>query len=282
MNVVRVACNNNFNCTAPEWRQLREFTEKYPDDYFFVNSNVNTPALLSINDHPYKAVITINPDLIPSPRSLDRFFRLDQTKIAFVRIKWMPGYPDIRRLFTVLLIKGYTVMLTLQRFNSEATLTKYTQLIYYKFDCSRFRLVGQALDDVQDMVDTYHAASMPAYICDRTGEGCMGCGQCATLTVGIPATIKSLNLSKSGICPFSCPDCYAKTMQNFLQKLHQPLIHYDRIYKNRKQAGQTVHSQIAHAAQVAQRAPTKAQITARRTKVAEKVRFTRARKARHS
>lgn len=239
--IVRVACTNNFNCTPAEWGQLHEFSQKYPDRYFFVNSNINTPALFSINKHDFKAVITVNPNLAPDPKSLNRLLRLDQTKIAFVRVKWLPENLQIRRLFTSLLMLGYTVVLTLQRFNGKASLARYTNVEHYKFDCSRYRLHGDPLTEVLGLVDSYKAAGLPAYVCDRSGKGCLGCGQCATLTTGSLAPVTSLNLSTSGICKFNCPDCYAKTMQHFLRRMRQPLIHYDQIFKNRKQAGRTKH-----------------------------------------
>ena len=54
--VVRVAISNNFNCTDKEWKQLDTFTKANPDKSFFVNSNIHTPKLHTVNDHDYKVV----------------------------------------------------------------------------------------------------------------------------------------------------------------------------------------------------------------------------------
>jgi hypothetical protein len=259
--LVRVACNNNFNCTPKEWIQLDAFSKENPDKVFFINSNIKTPKLDTIKDHPYKVVITINPDLLINQTYLTKLFKLPKSKIAFVRLKWLPLDMSIWNTLTLLFDKGYKVVITLQRFNSLKTLTEYTDPKYYKFDCSRYRLTGKglqhiktlvkalnALDNVSGLLKAYKALKSykqtikPVYICDEKGLGCEGCKQCALLTINDPtAKITSLNLSTSGICPYNCPDCYAKTMQNFLKGCGKNPIHYDRIAPNRKQAGYTKH-----------------------------------------
>ena len=80
-----------------------------------------------------------------------------------------------------------------------------------------------------------------AYICDRKGLGCQGCGLCSLLVTGQKLPIKSVNLSSSGLCPYNCPDCYAKTMQHFSKAMgHNPLA-FDKIAANDKQAGHLKH-----------------------------------------
>jgi len=65
---------------------------------------------------------------------------------------------------------------------------------------------------------------------------------CAKLTTGsADVVLASLNLSTSGLCRYSCPSCYAKTMQRFLVACEKNPIAYDVIKKNRKQSGKTKH-----------------------------------------
>jgi len=248
--VVRVAASNNFNCTPAEWRQLEQFSANYPENYFFINANIITPKLVSINDHNYKAVITINPNLTPEADYYEKLTSIDRDKIAFVRLKWLPDNPAIHAQFISLLTSDYNVVLTLQRFNKKATLWKYTDLKYYQYSHSRYRLHGEAFSFVQNLVDHYTQMGMKAYICDRSGMGCMGCMQCSTLN-DQSAQIYSLNLSSSGICPYNCPDCYAKTLQRFCTSCgYRPMI-YDVIRKNKKQNGSTKHIKAVKAESMA-------------------------------
>jgi hypothetical protein len=239
--VVRVATTNNFGCSEKEWNQLDTFSTKNPDKAFFVNSNINTPKLRTIAKHSYKGVVTVNPDLFPDSLEsiLDRILPI-KTKLAFVRVKYLPNQPDILNLINALIINQIPIVVTLQRFNSIESLTKYTDPSYYHFSCTRYRLAGGELQKITGLVDSL-AASYPIWICDRNGLGCQGCGLCSRLTTNTESIITSLNLSSSGVCPYNCPDCYAKTMQIFSVKMgHNPIV-FDRIQRNKKQAGTTSH-----------------------------------------
>jgi hypothetical protein len=246
--VVRIATNNNFNCTPEEWEQLDCFAKMYPTRSFFINCNVKTELLETINDHPYQAVITANPDLVVDWELVNKLSTIEPSKVAFTRVKWVPGYVDQQELINDLSLEG-PVVITLQRWNSKASLLKYTSLEHYKFECNRFRLHGKALAEVQMYAKKLTASDRPVYICDRNNLGCGGCGLCSRLTLGKVARLSSLNLSTSGECSFECPDCYAKTMQNFQRAInHRPIV-YDTIKQNAKQAGQTEHIKKAKAAQ---------------------------------
>jgi hypothetical protein len=238
--VVRVAVNNNFNCTDSEWEQLDQFAAKNPNKHFFVNSNVNTPRLQTIKDHPYKAVVTANPDITIRAGALAKIKTL-AGHIAFARVKWLPEVEAIRNAITELLSWGIPVVVTMQRWNSKKSLLSWTSLEHYEFSCSRYRLAGKALKDLNRFVDNHAKTGLPIHICDRAGLGCQGCGLCSTLTTGMNLHIRSLNLSTSGVCPYNCPDCYAKTMSNFAEKLgHAPVL-FDKIQANDKQRGATAH-----------------------------------------
>lgn len=236
-HVVRVAVANNFNCTDAEYQQVDGFAHAFPHKFFFINSSIRTPALMSINDHPYPAVVTVNPDLVVDEDLVNRIYALDPQKISFLRVKWLPFDEPIKDLALSLSMHGYKVVLTLQRWNSKNMMAKYTAPEWYKYNCSRFRLCGMGLMAVHYFCDD----NARMYICDRENVGCGGCGLCSKLNTEEDLKLESLNLSSSGICPNDCPDCYAKTMQNFLIKTKHPPIRYDHIKPNRKQAGKTGH-----------------------------------------
>lgn len=245
--VVRVAVHNNFYCTAHEYRQLDRFRDRYPDSYFFTNSNINTPCLLNICKHQYKAVITLNPNIFPDREEIKKLLKIDPRRIAFVRIKVLPKVDVITDLIKRASRLGYTVVLTLQRFNSIESVETYSSTKHYSF-CGHGnrahvteKIRAEIIKSAKDTENTY--------ICDERQLGCKGCGLCSKLTIGEQKPIKTLNLSSSGdhgICGFKCPDCYARTMQNFLRgkKPGTTVIRLDEIYANEKQAGRTAHIQM--------------------------------------
>lgn len=241
--VVRVATSNNFNCTDAEYAQLDGIAAANPDKLFFVNSNVRTPLLRNILCHSYQAVITVNPDLFVDKDMVEKAQALSH-KVSFYRVKWLPKKDDIVQAIEDLLPEA-PVVITMQRFNSIATLESCTSKDYYAHDCSRFRLHGDALEALEAYVDAQAGLGRKLYICDRKGLGCLGCGLCATLNGAKGAEIKSLNLSTSGVCPYSCVDCYAKAMQKFLVGCGNKPMKYDTIMKNKKQKGTTKHIQNA-------------------------------------
>jgi hypothetical protein len=244
LGVVRIGVTNNFNCTDREWAQVDHFAKANPDKVFFVNSNINTPRLATVAKHPYKTVLTINPDLNITQIGIAAAIKnlaVIKKKIAFVRVKYLPNNDNINLLLNMLVGYNYPIVLTLQRFNGKKTLLKYTKLEYYKFSCSRYRLTGNELLIVTEAVKEMVRQGHQMYICDIKGEGCGGCGLCSKLTIGKDLKISSLNLSTSGICPYSCPDCYAKTMQKFSRSMGHKPIDYDVIRQNDKQAGRLEH-----------------------------------------
>jgi hypothetical protein len=217
--------------------------QAYPSKFFFVNSNIKTPALRSLNDHSHKAVITVNPDLIVRENEIMKLYSLDRERVAFVRVKYIPDSRPIVDLIQELSEAQYPVVITVQRFNSKAMLLKYARLEDYEFSCSRYRLHGEALTKVHALTDSMKNV----HICDRKGLGCSGCGLCAQLTIGQDLDIKSLNMSSSGLCRYSCPDCYSKAMQKFSVGCGHNPIAFDKMYHNRKQKGITKHILIVKA-----------------------------------
>jgi hypothetical protein len=243
--IVRIATNNNFNCTKAEWDQLNDFALQHPGDVFFINSNINTPALSTVTKHPYKVVVTANPDITGTEADLKRIMKkivLIKDHIAFVRVKFVPDISYFWEVLAPLVALNIPVVITLQRFNSLKSIAQFTDKKYYKYSCGRFRLTGKALTIITQLVARYQALKVPVWICDQAGTGCGGCGLCSKLVTGKQSLkIYSLNLSSSGICPYHCPDCYAKTMQNFCRKMGYQAIIYDVIKQNEKQSGRTAH-----------------------------------------
>lgn len=244
-NVVRVAVSDNFNCTKAEYHQLAQYVKENPGKFFFVNSNVKTPLLLTLNDHPYKAVVTVNPDLTVRERDTLKFLGLKKDVVAFARVKYLPDNQEIMGLIKRLSAEGYSTVITSQRFNGKDTLLKYTSLDHYHFECSRYRLNETAFKTLCSFADS----TPSTFICDRQGMGCSACGLCSSLTAGTSLKLYSLNLSTSGVCKFNCPDCYAKSMQRFLARIGMPIIRFDKIQRNAKQSGRTQHIKLAKAAQ---------------------------------
>lgn len=236
--VIRVAVNNNFNCTVPEFRQLDDLQQIHPESLFFLNSNIKTSKLLQINRHPYRAVITLNPDITINPSLVKRLYDIALDKIAFTRIKYIPNHPEIVDLIHKV-SETYPVVITNQRFNGIKTISQYVPDFrdHYKWSHNRFRLFGDSLAQVEKLV----LPDSNIHICDQLGLGCGGCGLCSTLTTGQTLPIYTMNLASSGICPYNCVDCYAKTMQHFLRSIDVPVIHFDWIHMNHKQAGRTQH-----------------------------------------
>lgn len=236
--VVRVAVTNNFNCTPKEYAQLDEFQMKNPNDFFFINSNIKTPNLLAINDHPYPAVITLNPDLVIMDNLVQRLYDIASDKVAFVRIKYIPGWDSIIDLINRV-SKTHKVVITMQRFLARMNMTPLVPLYqdHYEWLCSRWRLNQRAMLSLDKLISPISNVS----ICDRKGLGCLGCGLCSSLPTGKDIPLYSLNLSTSGICPYNCVDCYAKIMQKLLKTWGHPLIHFDKIMRNKKQKGDMAH-----------------------------------------
>ena len=245
--VVRIATSNNFNCTDKEWSQLHHFQNTNPDKAFFINCNINTPKLITVTEHNVKVVVTANPGCNINQSEIKPIIsRLQtiKTRIAFVRLKYLPGNLNIDNLLRSLINAGFPVVITVQRFNGKASLNKYVPNNQqdYEFSCSRYRLTGQALKTLNDYVVLQREIlNNPVWICDQSGLGCSECGLCSKLTTGLDLKISSLNLSSSGICPYNCPDCYAKTMQHFTVSMGHSAIHFDIIKQNHKQSGKTAH-----------------------------------------
>ena len=241
--VVRVATSNNFNCTCSEWDHLDVFALNHPGKTFFVNCNIKTPSLSTVAKHPYKVVVTANPEL-KLPYTLDIILeKLQKIKdhISFVRVKYIPTNSDIDLLMNALLREGYPVVVTNMRFNGKKSLAKYSNPEYYKWEHNRFRLHGPMLKQLNYVVKSLHAEGHQVFICDKSGKGCGGCGLCSRLVAGRRLKLTSLNLSSSGVCPYNCPDCYAKTMQKFSTSMGNAAMIYDTIRQNDKQAGRTKH-----------------------------------------
>ena len=135
--IIRVAVNNNFNCTKAEFNQLDKLSLVYPESTFFINTNIKTPKLLEINNHSYKAVITLNPDIMIDHRRTNKLYNISSNLIAFTRIKYIPGKSEIIDLIQEI-SQTLNVVITLQRFNGKKSISQYVPDYrnYYKFSDS--------------------------------------------------------------------------------------------------------------------------------------------------
>jgi hypothetical protein len=232
-----VGVNNNFNCTTAEFEQLDAFAAAYPDTLFFVNSSIKTPLLHKIKEHPYLGVVTLNPDILIDKNLIRKFSNFNPRWFPFIRIKYVPNHPEIITLIKKF-SQSFKVVITLQRFNGKKSIVQFVPDYqeHYHWSHNRFRLFGDSLAEIEALAD-----GKQIFICDQLGLGCGGCGLCSTLVAGKSLPIYTLNLSSSGMCPFNCVDCYAKTLQHFLSKIGMPEIHYDWIHMNHKQSGHTKH-----------------------------------------
>jgi hypothetical protein len=238
--VVRVDLSNNFNCTLAEFNQLEGLSMAYPNKHFFVNSNIKTPNLSELKKHNFKGVITVNPDLKVNERLVDKLYSI-KNKVSFVRVKYLPNSPEIEALIRKLSKDGFKVVITVQRFNGFKNLDKFSDRKYYEKSFGKMRLKSRYYNVVCRFADKIKNV----YICDRKHTGCSDCGLCAKLNGVNNGDLSSINLSTSGLCGFSCVDCFARTMQNFLIKCNKNPIEFDVIKKNKKQLGNNKYN-IAH------------------------------------
>lgn len=235
--LIRVGINNNFNCTSREFAQVEGFRMIRPDAYFFINSNIKTPKLLDINKHNINVVVTVNPDIVVEKKHVEKLYKLNKKQVSFVRVRYVPNNDSIKELIKELSSKGYKVVITVMRFASNDSVNKYSKKEYYDYSFSWFRLKSERIKELDKFIKNLKGV----YICDRNGLGCSGCGLCSKLNVGKELTVYGLNLSSSGVCPFNCPDCYAKKMQKFLIASKCSPMVYDVVKQNEKQAGTTEH-----------------------------------------
>lgn len=241
--LIRIATNNNFNCTKKEFDQLDTFSnfKKYSKDLFFINSNIKTPLLSKVNNHPYKVAITANPDIHINRNYIEKLKKISADKIAFIRIKYIPNNLSIMQLIKEL-SATYKIVVTVQRFNSKKSINQYVTNYKkeYSWRGNRYRLLPEGYSILDNLIKDLKNV----YICDRLQEGCSSCMLCSTLVTGEEYPLYTLNLSSSGICPYSCVDCYAQTLQPFLRCCEKPVIRFDYVHKNKKQAKKPITDNI--------------------------------------
>jgi len=215
--VLRVATFNNFNFTTPEFLQLDEILDRYPEYDVFVNSNSKAKVRGG-----YRAFLCVNPDLneFIEPRG-------DLELIKAVRVKYVAdAKPVVGKAFNKCVKWAYKheipILITYMRFRKRETLQRFTKGNpgYYSWQKNYFR---QTIRKTFDL-DLFH-------YCDIMEKGCPSCKNCAKIPFGYKdADIFSLNLSSSGSCPYNCPDCYVQTFK-------WVKISYDKILQNTKQLG---------------------------------------------
>ncbi len=235
--LIRVGEKNNFNFTQKEKDSLETFKKK--DTAFFVNSNSKV-----VIDPSLQSIVTINPDLdtFTEPKG-------DLSNVKAFRVKVYEGMGNCLNDCVEYANKAnIPILVTYMRFRSKKTFKQFIGVEAkdqndYVFDGGYYRPIKDTQKSLLKAVKSL--ASTKVVVCDPKGTGCPDCGQCASLNGHSKDTpIHSLNLSVSGIkdkngnlglCPFSCPDCWAKIV-TFGKR---PLC--DKVIQNRKQKGEIEH-----------------------------------------
>lgn len=232
--IIRVATLNNFNFTDKEFAALKPFEDK---GKIFVNSN----SFVEISEK-YPSIITLNPYMVfTEPKG--NLSNVKAFRIKVFRSNLIQYRQEIVKCINFAVSNNIPVLLTFMRFQSKKTAEKFCGDNYkewYKWEKSYYR----PLKDTQKWLKEYVLTVTPknlVKICDESGNGCPSCMNCTKLTYGVEKVdLVSLNLSESGIkdkkgkkglCPFKCPDCFAKKITFG----YSPAC--DKIVKNRKQKG---------------------------------------------
>jgi hypothetical protein len=212
--ILRVGVLNNFNFTDLEIKAVKALQLWGYDT--FVNSNSH----VYIDADAGPAVITINPDL-------DKFVEPhgDLRNVKAVRVKYVASpRPSVAVAWQESLDwarrSNIPVLVTLQRFVRRDTMNRYTNnaaLYVMKDGYLRLETIPKELKGMS--------------ICDEQGKGCPTCQLCATLVFGRSGDIQGISLEESGICKFSCPDCFAKRCL----RGRSPVL--GRVAKNKKMEG---------------------------------------------
>lgn len=254
--IIRVGEKNNFNFTQAELTELKENWEHQGS--LFLNSN----SLVKITAD-YPSIITINPYLhFVEPQG-------DISNVRAARLKAVLGCTDEvaneeRKAILWCAEQGIPILVTFMRFKRLTTMERFvnpdkkSEFVYNKgwirptakAKQDYKKRVGECLENIM-AEDGSCRKRLPAqsrkmlYFCDEAGKGCPSCNNCIRLTYGEEAVrdgmVWSLNLSASGDngrCLFSCFDCFAKECLN-LCKNRRPAC--DRLIRNRKQRGKTIH-----------------------------------------
>ena len=207
--IVRVGEKNNFNQTSAEFKELDKYKNK---GSIFVNSNSFTKIK---SDYP--SFVTINPYLVfHEPKG-------DLSNVKAFRIKLWQTMDDYYCQEQIKALKFANklktpVLITFMRFRSKLNRDKFKATENYVFDHNYFRPNKETQNWIVSFARMY---AKDVKICDANGTGCVDCLNCTKLSYGIDSdvTIKALNLSisgvkdrhgKRGLCPYKCPDCYAK------------------------------------------------------------------------
>jgi len=219
-HVLRIGVLNNFNHTDSEIAAIQVWQDK--GYKCFVNSNSKTTLKASAGP----CMITVNPDL---DRFVEPTGELQNVKAARVKFVASPT-GSVRDAWNQSMAwcraHGIPALVTVQRFACHSTLAMYsTRPDLYEWKNSYYRL--KKVPDFQGLE-----------LCDREAGGCPACGRCIKLTYPEEqdqAEVAGVNLSASGACTYSCPDCFAKR----LLMGRNPA--YDRVSQNRKQKGVLKH-----------------------------------------
>lgn len=221
--ILRIGVMTNFGFTEPELAQARIWRERgwLP--------LLNTNAKTAVTSDEFPVFLTVNPDVDAFVEPTGKLGNL-----AAVRVKLVSSYSAAilgvaDRAFMWAAQRHVPVLLTMMRFKSRATIARFYGVPEdYEWRESWFRLRASAKERLIKW-----AGQAGLWVCDAQEEGCPGCRNCAWLSYQQDVPVYGMDLSASGHCPYSCPDCWAK----FLVKRSGGRIGFDSPKQNTKQKG---------------------------------------------
>lgn len=227
--LVRVGVMNNFNYTDEELQAIKHLDNKFVNCHIGVFTKFKN--VLKLKKHGIQTVITLNPNLNLNEYMAIFHILKDINHVTF-RIKiTIKNYIDVKRF-----IKKYPnvkFLITFMRFFKKETLLSNCRLMHgYSYRKGYYRMGIKNKKVIQEM---YSHIKGKIYFCDVEESGCTNCNNCQRVTGYNPDhyEVYSLSLIESGICPYNCPDCFAKK----LNKLCKNTSINSVIKKNRKQKG---------------------------------------------
>ena len=205
--VVRVATSNNFNFSKNEIDDYNKIKEIFP--LTFVNSHIKT----KLTDSSIPVIVTLNPN-ITDYRNLT-----GAGNIKAFRIKYIHSTIGIKAFIeSVKIAKQLDKKILITLFRAKKNTTKELFGMhekYYGRNANFFRLneIGKkiatrTIETICKKLQVLHLLNF----CDKSGNGCAYCGNCAKLTFNQNLPIYEINLSSSGHCRFNCVDCFAKCL----------------------------------------------------------------------
>lgn len=214
----------DFQFTKPEIEQVKLWAGKGWSP--FVNCNAKT-RLKKIG---FPIIATVTPDVVKFVRPKGNLFDLKAIRLKVVDTEDKKIQNEYVKALGWAAIHNIEVLVTLMRFNKRTTGEACSWIEdHYKWGANWYKLQSPWKGDLFTW-----AMENQSYICDKKNKGCPSCRNCSRITYGLfDGPIWGLDLSASGSCPYSCPDCWSKA--TLIRT--QGRILWDKPKQNSKQKG---------------------------------------------